>query len=47
MGATAIFTVVLWLAARAGMGLVPMLGVVYLAWVATLGVEYVLRTYVL
>ena len=47
MGATVIFTVVLWLAARAGMGLVPMLGVAYLAWVATLGVEYVLSTYVL
>jgi hypothetical protein len=47
MGATVIFTVVLWLGARAGMGFMPMLGVAYLAWIATLGVEYVLRTYVL
>jgi hypothetical protein len=45
MGATVIFTVVLWLAARAGLGLLPMLGVAYLAWMATLGVEYVLSTY--
>jgi hypothetical protein len=45
MGATVIFTVVLWLAARAGLGLAPMLGVAYLAWMAALGVEYVLRTY--
>ncbi len=44
--ATVIFTVALWLAARAGLGLMPMLGVAYLAWAAALGVEYVLRTYV-
>ncbi len=47
LGATVIFTVALWLAAKAGLGLMPMLGVAYLAWAATLGVEYVLRTYVL
>ena len=46
MVATVIFAVVLWLAARAGMGILPMFGVAYLAWAATLGVEYVLRTYV-
>jgi hypothetical protein len=37
LGATVIFTVALWLAAKAGLGLVPMLGVAYLAWAATLG----------
>ena len=47
MVATVIFTVVLWLAARSGMGILPMFGVAYLAWAATLGVEYVLRSYVL
>jgi hypothetical protein len=47
MGATVIFTVVLWLAAKSGLGLMPMLGVAYLAWMAALGVEYMLRTYVL
>lgn len=46
LGATVIFTIVLWLAAKAGFGLVPMLGAAYLAWAATLGVEYLLRTYV-
>jgi hypothetical protein len=45
LGATVIFTVVLWLAARAGLGIIPMLGVAYLAWMATLGVEYMLSTY--
>lgn len=47
LGATVIFTITLWLAARAGLGLIPMLGTAYLAWAATLGVEYVIRTYVL
>ncbi len=47
LGATVIFTVTLWLAAKAGFSLVPMLTVAYLAWAATLGVEYVMRTYVL
>jgi hypothetical protein len=47
MVATSIFTVVLWLAARSGMGILPMFGVAYLAWVATWVVEFVLRSYVL
>jgi hypothetical protein len=45
MVATSIFTVVLWLAARSGMGILPMFGVAYLAWVATWVVEFVLRSY--
>lgn len=43
LSATVIFTVALWLAARAGLGLVPMLAVAYLAWAGTLGVHVLLR----
>ncbi|NLE53252.1 MAG: hypothetical protein GX613_17785 [Chloroflexi bacterium] len=41
--ATLIFAVALWLAARAGLGLVPMLATAYLAWAAALGVYLALR----
>ncbi len=47
LGATVVFTVALWLAARAGFGLVPMLAVAYLAWALTLVAQHVVRTYVL
>jgi hypothetical protein len=43
--ATGAFTGVMWLAARAGWSLIPMLGVSYAAWAITLGIEYLLRTY--
>ncbi|MBI5958547.1 MAG: hypothetical protein HY866_07430 [Chloroflexi bacterium] len=46
LGATVAFTAVMWLAARAGWSLIPMLGVSYLAWALTLGIQYVLRTFV-
>jgi hypothetical protein len=45
--ATMVFTLALWLAARAGLGLIPMLIVSYLAWAAVLGVLYLARVYVL
>lgn len=41
--ATLVFSVALWLAARAGLGLVPMLGTAYLAWAAALGIVLALR----
>jgi hypothetical protein len=43
LSATVTFTVALWLAARAGLGLVPMLAVAYLVWAGTLGVHFLLR----
>jgi hypothetical protein len=47
LSATVIFTIALWLSARAGLRLAPMLAVGYLAWAATLGVHYLVRTYML
>jgi len=41
--ATLVFAVALWLAARAGLKLVPMLATAYLAWAAALGVYLALR----
>lgn len=41
--ATLVFAVALWLAARAGLGLVPMLATAYLAWAAALGMYLALR----
>jgi hypothetical protein len=43
--ATMVFTMALWLAARAGLGLIPMLIVSYLAWAAVVGVLYLARVY--
>jgi hypothetical protein len=45
--ATLIFTVALWLAARAGLALIPMLIVSYLTWAGVLGVLYLGRAYLL
>jgi len=47
IGATMVFVVALWLAARAGLGLIPMLVVSYLTWAAVLGVLYLARLYLL
>lgn len=47
LGATSLFTAVLWLAARAGLGFVPMLAVSYLAWGGVLLAFTLLRLYVL
>ena len=47
IGATVIFVVALWVAARAGLGLVPMLLVSYSAWACVLGVAYLVRVAVL
>jgi hypothetical protein len=44
LGATILFTVVLWLAARAGLGLVPMPVVSYLAWGGVLVAAYCPKT---
>lgn len=41
--ATLIFAVALWLASRAGMGLVAMLATAYLAWAASVGLYLALR----
>lgn len=43
MLATGVFTLVLWITARAGWGLLPMLGASYLAWLATLGLNLLVR----
>jgi hypothetical protein len=45
--ATLIFTATLWLASRAGLGLVPMLIVAYLAWGAALGLHFAIWAYLL
>ena len=44
LGATLVFTCALWLAARAGWSLVPMLAAGYLAWAGTLLITHLLRT---
>lgn len=44
VGATLVFTVALWLAARAGLGLVAMLSVAYGAWAAVLLASWAVRT---
>jgi len=43
IGPTVIFILVVWLAARAGWGLVPMLAVGYVAWAAGLGLTMAVR----
>jgi len=45
--ATMVFTVAIWVASRAGLGLVSTLAVGYLTWAAVLGVHYVLRSVLL
>lgn len=47
LGATVLFTLTLWIAARAGLSLIPMLLASYGTWAVALVVQYVLRTYVL
>jgi len=47
LGATVLFTAARWLAARAGLGFVPMLVVSYLTWGGVLVAFYLLRTYVI
>ncbi|HEX3051718.1 MAG TPA: hypothetical protein VHP83_13745 [Aggregatilineaceae bacterium] len=41
--ATVVFTFTIWLAARAGLRLVPMLAAGYLSWMVALGLMYALR----
>ena len=43
VAATTVFTLALWLAARAGWGLLPMLVAGYLAWASVLGLHAVIR----
>lgn len=43
VGATMVFTVAIWVASRAGLGLVATLAVGYVAWAGVLGVHYALR----
>ena len=47
VGATLIFTAALWLASRAGLGLLGMLLVGYAAWAAFLGIHALIRAYVM
>jgi hypothetical protein len=44
VGATLVFTVVVWLATRAGLGLVSTLAVGYAAWAVVLGAQYAIRS---
>ena len=43
VGATLVFTLALWLAARAGLGLIPMLAAAYGAWAAALLASWAMR----